>query len=492
MKHTFLKLILVVMMVFCVSPVVHAEDQNAINAANTYPYTEDAYVGVGGTITVNGEYKDGYQTYFTTSDPYFSISQSGSNIQVTGSSVGEGTVTQTLYRNVVDEATANDYYATDSDYLHLSHSDVKLNPNETFQITANKAASFTSDDPSVATVDANGVITGQGPGYAVITATDGEDTVSCSVQCGDDITHNTIRINVIQPSIQPITYGGVGEGNGAYVDTAYSEAKSYVYCADPNVKIDGTYVRSSKVTDTQLTIYTEGVVLHTRLILSSPKQASYENTILKKGISKKFITSGAPAFLLSQMNSTSNRYLDFKNNTVKAKKATGKITVTMNDGIDNTTEEFWSVDQKTYKIIRSAYAIARTKPHYSQKKRTQKKYVDCSTFAWRTYKKAGLTLGNKKYAPTAADDAKWLKKHALLMKGTSKNLKRMRPGDLLFFSTGGKNHRFMNINHVAVYVSNDLTIGTVGGYSSKTGCIGYRFSYDAVAIGRLHGVKYRK
>jgi hypothetical protein len=365
---------------------------------------------------------------------------------------------------------------------------VTLNPNETFQINANKQVTFSSDDSSVATVDSSGLITTHAPGSCSITASDGEDTTSCLVTCGNVYRSNSIDVTITQPTVNPMIYGELN--NYTYVGTN-DNAKAYIYCPDPHVTINDGVVQASKIVDTTLTIYTEGLVLHTRLVMSSPKVASLENTVLKKGMAKKFVTGGVPAVLLSQMKNKSNRYLNFSSNTIKAKKTTGKINVTLNDGVNTSSLDFWSVDQKTYNIIKSAYAIARTKPHYSQKKRRQKKYVDCSTFAWRTYKKAGLTLGNKKYAPTAAEDAKWLKKHALLMKGTAKNMKKLRPGDLLFFS-GGSNHRFMNINHVAVYVSNDCIIGTVDGYSPTMGCIGESNVYYATAIGRLHSVKYRK
>lgn len=107
------------------------------------------------------------------------------------------------------------------------------------------------------------------------------------------------------------------------------------------------------------------------------------------------------------------------------------------------------VSKKMKKIINKAYSIKKGK--YSQPKRMLKGYYDCSSLVWRSYKKAKIYLGNKYYAPVAADLAKFFVKKKKRIKGgySKKNVANMklRPGDL-FFCEGAKNGRYRGIYHV--------------------------------------------
>ncbi len=92
---------------------------------------------------------------------------------------------------------------------------------------------------------------------------------------------------------------------------------------------------------------------------------------------------------------------------------------------------------------------------YSQPKRMQKGYYDCSSLVWKSYKKIKKTFGSKSYAPVAADIAKWCAKHkkAVTNSYTWKHVQEMklRPGDLLF-KTGENNGRYKGIYHVEMFV----------------------------------------
>lgn len=107
------------------------------------------------------------------------------------------------------------------------------------------------------------------------------------------------------------------------------------------------------------------------------------------------------------------------------------------------------VSKKMKKVINKAYSLKKGK--YSQAKRMLKGYYDCSSLVWRSYKKAKIYLGNKYYAPVAADLAKHFVKKKKRIKGgySKKNVANMklRPGDL-FFCEGAKNGRYRGIYHV--------------------------------------------
>lgn len=77
---------------------------------------------------------------------------------------------------------------TSSGTLTLSRSDFTLNttwPSYTFQVTgASGAVTWSSSNPAVATVDANGTVTRQGAGSCTVTATDSAgNTATCIVRC---------------------------------------------------------------------------------------------------------------------------------------------------------------------------------------------------------------------------------------------------------------------------------------------------------------------
>ena len=78
---------------------------------------------------------------------------------------------------------------------------------------------------------------------------------------------------------------------------------------------------------------------------------------------------------------------------------------------------------------------------YSQDKRYQEGYYDCSSLVQRLYKETGIDL-----PATAATQGEYCYKNAMLI-----NKKDLRPGDLIFYSYE-KNGEFRNISHVAIYV----------------------------------------
>lgn len=78
---------------------------------------------------------------------------------------------------------------------------------------------------------------------------------------------------------------------------------------------------------------------------------------------------------------------------------------------------------------------------YSQDRRYQEGYYDCSSLVQRLYKEAGINL-----PATAAAQGKYCYKNAMII-----NKKDLKPGDLIFYSYE-KNGEFRNISHVAVYV----------------------------------------
>ena len=78
---------------------------------------------------------------------------------------------------------------------------------------------------------------------------------------------------------------------------------------------------------------------------------------------------------------------------------------------------------------------------YSQDKRYEEGWYDCSSLVQRLYKEVGINL-----PATAATQGEYCYKNAMLI-----NKKDLKPGDLIFYSYE-VNGEFRNISHVAIYV----------------------------------------
>ena len=130
------------------------------------------------------------------------------------------------------------------------------------------------------------------------------------------------------------------------------------------------------------------------------------------------------------------------------------------------------VTAKMSKIIKTAKRIGKT-CKYSQPMRMMSGYYDCSSLVWRAYKTAGITFGNRSYAPVAADIAKWCSGHG---KRISKSMSTgqinkmiFKPGDL-YFGTGESNGRYLGIYHVEMFAGYDCYGISASGKPMLTTC----------------------
>jgi cell wall-associated NlpC family hydrolase len=141
------------------------------------------------------------------------------------------------------------------------------------------------------------------------------------------------------------------------------------------------------------------------------------------------------------------------NGTVKCRKK-GNAVITATIGGKKVGCAVSVVSAKMLKVIKRAEKIGSTWT-YSQPKRMQSGYYDCSSLVWKAYSLMGKKFGLANYAPVAADLAKWCKQHgkSLTKSYTSKDIQKMRfnPGDLMF-ETGSNNGRYKGIYHVEMFV----------------------------------------
>ncbi|HHV64042.1 MAG TPA: peptidoglycan DD-metalloendopeptidase family protein [Peptococcaceae bacterium] len=108
--------------------------------------------------------------------------------------------------------------------------------------------------------------------------------------------------------------------------------------------------------------------------------------------------------------------------------------------------------------------LSRLGDPYSQEKRGQGSYTDCSYLVQWVYKKLGINLPG-----TAAAQGKYCVDNGLTISKSS-----LAPGDLVFWSHKPNGH-FMNITHVGIYAGD----GKVVDASSSKGRVVYRDLFDS-------------
>ena len=96
-------------------------------------------------------------------------------------------------------------------------------------------------------------------------------------------------------------------------------------------------------------------------------------------------------------------------------------------------------------FVRQNPYLARTKVgcKYSQEKRYEEGYYDCSSLVQRCYREFGLELPS-----IASTQGQFMVDHGLTV-----DAGMLMPGDLIFYSYED-NGQFMNISHVAIYIGN--------------------------------------
>ena len=92
-------------------------------------------------------------------------------------------------------------------------------------------------------------------------------------------------------------------------------------------------------------------------------------------------------------------------------------------------------------------AMTKVGCHYSQERRYEEGFYDCSSLVQRLYKEVGIEL-----PAVASTQGKYCYENAMLV-----NKKDLKPGDLIFYSYE-ENGEFRNISHVAIYVGDSMMV----------------------------------
>lgn len=178
------------------------------------------------------------------------------------------------------------------------------------------------------------------------------------------------------------------------------------------------------------------------------------NILTWPGTKFSFAVSGLPSGMKVKYSSSNPEVatISKKGKLKTLKTGFAKITIEIED-----MTYYYTVNVGQEIPVKAALAASDVvgKATYSQERRMEEGYYDCSSLAWRSYAKAGIKIKNNDYAPTAADLAQYMDEKGYTLSYGLLPTSQMQPGDLLFTSSGYDNGRFMKIDHVAMYYSTE-------------------------------------
>ena len=243
--------------------------------------------------------------------------------------------------------------------------------------------------------------------------------------------------------------------NSTYSTYNYTkEADSFRYSS---LTGKGKLIGESKGKET-IKVLIDGRIVEILAVVTNPAYDDYKFTMYK-GLKKDFKLSGLNKTYSAVTYSISDTSVATvtKAGKVTAKKVgTTKITAKA-DGKKITVWIEIST-KKGYQAAMKGIAISKTKTKYSQTKRMDKGYYDCSSLVSRIYRQYGVYFGVKSgWSPVAADIGKWCTNNNKVIAKKGVAATKLVPGDLIFYSFT-KNGRYRNISHVEIYAGNGMDV----------------------------------
>ncbi len=444
--------------------------------------SEDVYIG--DTITLD------YMKYDSYKDMQYDFSN---KMIITLSESGVVTATNTGYTSVyifneykrlyIGTIRIKDYDEPYMNITSISRAIGSVPYAITVSGTASGQVSWSSSNPGVAVVDQSGnvsaVSVGQADIIATVTYPSGRSKTCTCIVTVTDPQLNIVSTNLAKGcDVELVLQGTTGSASWSSTNTKIAT----VYGYGTNAEITG--IKKGKVT---IQVQIDGVIRTCNVTVTNPtiKKTFY---VVSKGLRQIIKVKGT--------NSSSN---------VTFKSSKSSVATVSDKGIVKAKKKGYAaiyveVDHKTFvvsiniaskkavKAVNNAFKAVGSV--YSQARRMQKGYYDCSSLVWRTYSPVGVNFGNRYYAPVAASEAQYLvNKKMTISKKSWKKLDKMQPGDLIFF-TGKSNGRYKNIYHVAIYVGQDSgyfggTYGRIVHASGQYVTEGYIYNTsNIVVIGR--------
>lgn len=337
---------------------------------------------------------------------------------------------------------------------------------------------YTSSDSQIATVDAAGRVQPQKKA--------GDVTITATVEYpGQEPVIYTGVLDVTDPGLQSsitvarkenltIAIPGTSEYSSWYFNnkpgkTEYSNKKCSidVYPDEEAECLQLSISANNKKASQKITMTVDGKVLSFKIVFSNPK-LNKEVLVVKKGKKLSVPVKGTQKTSVITCEVANEKIASLtKSGKVKGKKLG---STWMNIDVDGKTFYVLLVVQKgkMYKVVKYAadqIGVAR----YSQAKRMQKGYYDCSSLVWRSYKAAGLKIGNTNWALNSDGFANYYYKKGKHYVGKKlKSNKKLKCGDIIIRGKYKKGRA--QTYHAELYIGDGYVIeaGDYGVHLSTT------------------------
>lgn len=310
-------------------------------------------------------------------------------------------------------------------------------------------------NPKVASIDQQGILRPLATGTVTVKANLYKEGIQEIVAtCTVEITKPSLSANlaVAVEGKKSLSLRGLGK----YSTVSWSISNSAKAAVTQGRETTVTGLKKGNI---KLFATVDGVTLTCNLYITKPKFKT-ATVLLARKKKTTLQVSGLSTYSTVAFTSGNAKQL-------KVWKKTGKIKglknscVQVTAVVDGKTITCDVVVGKWSAINAVKYARTQKGKKYSQAKRMKKNYYDCSSFIWRCYSRYKIDFGVPKeygWAPVASAEAKWCKKHKKVIAKKAVKKKKLLPGDLIFYSYGGNNGQYKNIDHVAMYTSDGKII----------------------------------
>lgn len=412
-------------------------------------YTEEAVALTmsGGKRVKSYDYMVFDQEYNYDASWYFFVEEDGKgNFTITGTEPGNYKVY--LIANAVDGRSYSVACSLLIEPCGLEKNGlaVAVGKKKTISLTNASEVKYVSQDPDIASVSTKGVITGKSEGSTSIVVTYNTPYGETKEEyCHVDVTlpeyvkfeGNMIAGEYYYPQVEGISY--------------YSEIHPSSN-REKTVSVNYGAFYALEAGTATLTVEVDGISFKQKIEVIDPK-LSQENMFLAKGKTKYLKVTGAEEDSVFTFKSSDSSVAKIsKTGKVTAKgEGVALITVTV-DGYELYCSLYVGSGKGITAVQKGEEVLGAA---YSQDRRMQEGYYDCSSFVWRSYNAAGVKLGGFDYAPTAAELGKKLESQGKVIAYEALPASELKPGDIIFYRGGG-NGRYMNIDHVALYYGPNL------------------------------------
>lgn len=278
-----------------------------------------------------------------------------------------------------------------------------------------------------------------------------------------ELRTETLHVHVTKPNYLPFdTYLWAGESylpqftgiSPHSVITVVSEDEKVV-CAKRDDWSGSDYLIPGEAGKTTIVVMVDGISFTQEVTVVNPLLSAY-NMLLQKGKAKRILVTGIQKDNKITFRSSDRSVASVTKNGRITAKAEGAARITVKvDG----REYYCTVtvgEGKAFAAVKKAEAVLGAP--YSQPKRMQKGYYDCSSLVWRSYNEAGIKLVGASSAPTAAEEARKLEAEGKVIAYAYVPPEELKPGDLIFYQGSG-NKRYKDIDHVAIYYGANYETG---------------------------------